>query len=563
MGIKGYFRKLIEKNEDSHTNKIENVDNFLLDFNSMIYNAYYSTKNKTEDETIKMVIDELKEVIKLVNPSKTLIIAMDGTVPMAKAVTSRRRRYKAHLQKQLYKDFGYNKTVMPLDTSEFTPGTKFMDNLSDTIKSYLKTIKLKIKIIFSDANEPGEGEHKIMPFLRELSNKKSNKNTVIMSPDADMIILSLISNAPNVKIMRLISQTEQLKKFYSETDKYIFFDVDKLGKSYIDTILDFGECNISKINLYYDYALCVSFTGNDFIPAIKYLQMSGEMDFFGTGKRISSLDMIITIYKNILKQLKEPLTVLTSSGISINRTFLIHMLKDISTIELQSLKNIQKKKDMNRKIMGFTERDKLSFEGKNDEEIFSIIFDNFEFTRPKHPLHSKYNKEFDKINYYNDNWEEQYYKINLNIKDPKEVLTFKNKICHQYLMSMQFVLNYYTIGKLDTQWYNPFMISPLITTLYNYILNETKDNNLNFDKEFNTKNPFFKPVEQLLIVIPPSLHHCLPTKYAKFMTDINSPIIDYFPHSFELDVINGYKWIYSEPILPNIDLQRFLTAIKD
>ena len=43
------------------------------------------------------------------------------------------------------------------DTNAISPGTKFMDKLN--LK--LKEIKYNFKIIISDSNEPGEGEHKL------------------------------------------------------------------------------------------------------------------------------------------------------------------------------------------------------------------------------------------------------------------------------------------------------------------------------------------------------------------------------------------------------------------
>jgi 5'-3' exonuclease len=54
-----------------------------------------------------------------------------------------------------------------------TPGTEFMKNLSNAIHNYIqKRIAdnypyLKgLKVIFSDWTVPGEGEHKILEFLR-------------------------------------------------------------------------------------------------------------------------------------------------------------------------------------------------------------------------------------------------------------------------------------------------------------------------------------------------------------------------------------------------------------
>ena len=53
-----------------------------------------------------------------------------------------------------------------------TPGTWFMTEVSRQIKYFIELkmntdpLYKKLKIIYSDASVPGEGEHKIMDFLR-------------------------------------------------------------------------------------------------------------------------------------------------------------------------------------------------------------------------------------------------------------------------------------------------------------------------------------------------------------------------------------------------------------
>ena len=62
------------------------------------------------------------------------------------------------------------------------------------------------------------------------------------------------------------------------------------------------------------------------------------------------------------------------------------------------------------------------------------------------------------------------------------------------------------------------------------------------------------PLEQLLIVLPPSNACFLPSTYYDLVTDENSFLAEYFPRSFKIDVNKGLKNIYSEPILPSVDI---------
>jgi 20S proteasome subunit beta 5 len=70
-----------------------------------------------------------------------------------------------------------------------------------------------------------------------------------------------------------------------------------------------------------------------------------------------------------------------------------------------------------------------------------------------------------------------------------------------------------------------------------------------------------KPFEQLLGCMPPSQSRHLPKPYRRLMTDENSPIIDFYPKTFTVDM-NGKQWPWEAVVLlPFIDSQRLLDAI--
>ena len=104
-----------------------------------------------------------------------------------------------------------NDTPLDFDSNVITPGTKFLQDLSKCLLIYVKSkinndpLWRDLTVIFSDANVPGEGEHKILDFIRtqRVSNKYNpNTSHCIYGADADLIMLALIIHEPHFYIIR-------------------------------------------------------------------------------------------------------------------------------------------------------------------------------------------------------------------------------------------------------------------------------------------------------------------------------------------------------------------------
>jgi len=231
MGVPAFFRWISEKYRGAlkvipHYDDIEGACDWLhLDLNALIHpctHPEFGPQPKTDEERFQGTCEYIETMIKLSKPRVGLFIAMDGVAPVAKMQQQRIRRYRAVEMKKMSKT-RFSKLLEYLDIDPkdvkqdpswdynvITPGTPFMDGLAKALREYfhkqLETSELwtHLQVILSDSNEPGEGEHKIMRFLRSLRSRNydMDQQHIIFSPDADMIPLLLCSHLPKVKVLR-------------------------------------------------------------------------------------------------------------------------------------------------------------------------------------------------------------------------------------------------------------------------------------------------------------------------------------------------------------------------
>ena len=64
---------------------------------------------------------------------------------------------------------------------------------------FLREKSYPIKTIFNDSSEAGEGEHKIMQYLKHQNNSDIN---IVHGLDADLIMLSIITHINNIYLTK-------------------------------------------------------------------------------------------------------------------------------------------------------------------------------------------------------------------------------------------------------------------------------------------------------------------------------------------------------------------------
>ncbi|KAK5071277.1 5'-3' exoribonuclease 2 [Lithohypha guttulata] len=212
----------------------EEMHNLYLDFNGIVHPCSHPENKPPPADESEMMMEIFKyteRVVNMVRPRRLLFIAIDGVAPRAKMNQQRARRFrsamdakeadekKAELQVLLRRQRaarGEPEDVEQVvkktwDSNVITPGTPFMFILAQSIRFWCQW-KLntdpawaELKVVISDASVPGEGEHKIMQFIRsQRSDSEYDPNTrhVMYGLDADLIMLGIATHEPHFRVLR-------------------------------------------------------------------------------------------------------------------------------------------------------------------------------------------------------------------------------------------------------------------------------------------------------------------------------------------------------------------------
>ena len=196
----------------------------------------------------------------LVQPFEEVVICVDGVVPFAKMKQQRLRRFKAAATAAAAKSSSW-------DRNAITPGTYFMERLGTQLATLSGS---GLRWIVQDASIPGEGEQKIMAYLRKKNT--SPTSVVIYGLDADLIVLSLIlsQQRPNfhIRLFRENIEFGEMIKTSTGEDTYVYMDIPILQAHIQD--------RIGSSSSILDYTMAMCFLGNDFLPHSLGLKMSDE-----------------------------------------------------------------------------------------------------------------------------------------------------------------------------------------------------------------------------------------------------------------------------------------------
>ncbi|XP_028461434.1 5'-3' exoribonuclease 2 isoform X2 [Perca flavescens] len=628
-------------------NEVE-FDNLYLDMNGIIHPCTHPEDKaapKNEDEMMVAIFEYIDRLFNIVRPRRVLYMAIDGVAPRAKMNQQRSRRFraskegvelteeKARMREEVIQRGGYlppEEIKERFDSNCITPGTEFMDNLAQCLRYYVADRLSNdpgwknVTVLLSDASVPGEGEHKIMDYIRRQRaqpNHDPNTHHCLCGADADLIMLGLATHEPNFTIIReefkpnkprpcaLCGQIGHEIKDCQGAPREKQGEHDEFADTMPVSEQEFifirlcvlreylaRELTMASLPFPFDFERSVDdwvfmcfFVGNDFLPHLPSLEI-----------REGAIDRLVNIYKDVVHKTGGYLT--ENGYVNLERVELIMQAVGVAEDNIfkkrkeddEGFKRRMKEKRKRMKAeqrgpaymttgqfapqaLGRRDRpeavqnarhqaydmrmqhnkDAAQFlkatmkNGGNPSAGASGSADNRAMKRKAEDSDSEPEPE-DNVRLWEDGWKQRYYKTKFDVDVEDE--DFRKKVVKSYVEGLCWVLRYYYQGCASWKWYFPFHYAPFASDF-----KDIKGMFTDFEKD--TKP--FKPLEQLMGVFPAASGNFLPPTWRSLMSSPDSPIIDFYPDDFAID-LNGKKYAWQGvALLPFVDERRLRAALTD
>lgn len=635
---------------EENPNGVE-FDNLYLDMNGIIHPCTHPEDKpapRNEDEMMIAIFECIDRLFAIVRPRKLLYMAIDGVAPRAKMNQQRSRRFRASKEvvekvneiSRIRADLLLKGAYLPpekpkgdhFDSNCITPGTPFMARLSSCLHYYIHE-RLNndagwrgIKVILSDANVPGEGEHKIMDYIRKQRaqpDHDANTQHCLCGADADLIMLGLATHEPNFTIIReefkpnkprpcdICAQVghemsectgaERAEKnsevsFGSEGD-FIFVR--------LNVLREYLERDLEMVNLPFkyefervidDWVFMCFFVGNDFLPHLPSLEI-----------RENAIDRLVSLYKDAVYKTGGYLT--DSGDVNLERVQLI--MTELGKAEDEIFKRRQqneltfkaREKAKRRRTEGFNQHRPNWAMVKDTQFAPRAIGSNSPVSNPRQEafnmrragMHTGANprgaleammrpagssesssgggndnqrgvkRKFDDAEKEEEDDDQAHDEVRLwedGFKD--RYYESKFDIARENIEFRYAIALHYVRGLCWVlRYYYQGCASWKWYFPYHYAPFASDFVNISgLSTEFETDTIPFKPLEQLMGVFPAGSCLHVPEPWRHLMSDPESTIIDLYPEDFKID-LNGKKFAWQGvALLPFVDETRLFKALK-
>lgn len=648
------------------------LDNLYLDMNGIVHpcsHPEHKPAPETEDEMFLDVFKYTDRVLMMARPRKVLMIAVDGVAPRAKMNQQRSRRFRSaqeakiadeEKQRQIKERELRGESIdeaikgkRSWDSNAITPGTPFMDKLATALR-YWVAYKLtsdpgwaNVQVIISDATVPGEGEHKIMNFIRlQRLDPEYDPNTkhCIYGLDADLIFLGLATHEPHFRVLRedvFANQSRQLRVLdqilmtQEQKDSLAAQDARKpFLWLHINVLREYLETELFVPHLPFtfdveraidDWIFMCFFVGNDFLPHLPSLDVrdNGIDILLGCWKRVvPKLKGYITCDGNLnVESVEKLMNALTYKEAEIfrkrheqekrreendkrrkvfqeeDRALKIQYLSQVSkgqdkaplvadtqmplmttsgevvegyaklsnrdivhhrdVITKANMLNAEAAAELKKLLDGGMDNSTDQQDSETNEQ--SNASETLEQPSRKRPLESELptpDENGDAVRMWEPGYHDRYYQTKFHLTTQEEIDETRRGLVRSYLEGISWALLYYYQGCPSWQWYYPYHYAPFAADFVN-VSDIIGEEGIKFD----LGTPF-RPYEQLMAVLPAASGHNLPEVFRDLMSNPDSPIIDFYPEEFEIDM-NGKKMSWQGiALLPFIEEKRLLLVLE-
>ncbi|XP_017089098.2 5'-3' exoribonuclease 1 isoform X1 [Drosophila bipectinata] len=559
MGVPKFFRYISERypclSELAREHSIPEFDNLYLDMNGIVHNCSHPDDNNIhfhleEAQIFQDIFNYVDKLFYLIKPQRLFFLAVDGVAPRAKMNQQRSRRFRSSREAEQMESKalqrGERREHERFDSNCITPGTEFMQRLQVRLRAFLQTkistdpLWQRCTVILSGQETPGEGEHKIMDYIRFMKAQPGfdpNTRHCLYGLDADLIILGLCTHELHFVVLREeVKFGRNVKRTSVEETRFFLLHLGLL-REYLE--LEFDDLNtdthkLDVAQLIDDWVLMGFMVGNDFIPHLPCLHISSN-----------ALPLLYSTYIKIYPKL--------GGNINENGKLNLHRLQvfltALSEVELDQFReHADDLKYMNAKTEAFdVDVSEITGTESYDSDLAALIDNSMKLYEGDSD--EDLNDEEASLMYEFKNYKRNYYCTKFNSNSPEQLI---EELSFHYVTALQWILDYYYRGVQSWDWYYPFHYAPFISDIRN--VDKVKVN-------FQLGEPFF-PFQQLLAVLPSASYKLMPTAYHDLMLNPNSPLAEFFPVDFESD-LNGKKHDWEAVVLiPFIDEQRLLNAMK-
>ena len=612
MGVPKFYRWASERypllNAGVAEHGCPELDNVYLDMNGVVHNCTHGgdgDSKASEEEMMGKIFAYLERIVAITKPRKLLYMAIDGCAPRAKMNQQRARRFRAAneaadaVEALRRRGEPIPDAESAFDSNCITPGTPFMARLQEGLKFFVRR-KIKedelwqdMDIILSGHDVPGEGEHKILEYIRWARTQpwwEPNQRHCMYGLDADLIMLALCTHEPHFILLREkvefgggrrgapVKEALDVRKAaeLGAGSGFVIFHVglmrDYLEEEFRDDTLPFGFDLERTID---DFVFFAMFVGNDFLPTLPTLDISE-----------GALDNMLAIYKEELPRMGGYLT--NAGVIDFERTE--RFFARLGALE----QNVLEKRA--------EEAEKFANRGKSNgrrggpgrgpsqaapKPGTSSVFDALEesvglsvaelaaegeeasdaLRLPKSQAPEMMNSENRSLirQYGVEAFKVKYYSTKLKLSAP-EARETRDTLAREYLVGLSWVLLYYYNGVASWNWFYPHHYAPMASDLRDLSrvcagLADLDESALRPAAFPNPGQPFM-PFEQLMAVLPAASHRLLPPPYRELMLSPTSPIASLYPEEVAVDVEGKRQDWEAVVLLDFIDQDALLSVVR-